>query len=85
MAEVEAAINLFEGPTELIFKALEFLHSLCGQQEADDRLDPANPLAASGPLVASLRILHFTELRGVQTSKSWCSVTNPSKPQGGNQ
>merc|ERR1740121_1443974 len=80
-----AAINLFEGPTDLIFKALEFMYSLCSHQEADDKLDPANPLAASGPLVTSLRILHFTELRGVRTSKSWCSVTNPSKPQGGSQ
>jgi hypothetical protein len=80
-----AAINIFEGPTDLIFKALEFMYSLCGHQEADDKLDPANPLAASGPLVTSLRILHFTELRGVRTSKSWCYVINPSKPQGGNQ
>lgn len=82
-----AALHLLEGPTELIFQALEFLHSLCGSEDkdAEDKLDSANPLAASGPLVTSLRILHFTELRGVRTSNSWCSVTNQSKPQGGNQ
>jgi len=71
-----AAIHLLEGPTELIFKALEFMHTLCGSKDGDDPL-------VSGPLVTNLRILHFTELRGVRASKSWCSVLNSSKPQGG--
>jgi hypothetical protein len=82
-----AALQLLEGPTEMIFKALQFLHTLCqsdsGQDE--DPGSPVSPASATAALVTNLRILHFTELHGVRTSRSWCSVANPSKPQGGNQ
>lgn len=83
-----AGIQLLEGPAELLFKALEFLYSLCGPEngkDAEDKLDAASSVSGASPLITCFRILHFTELHGVRTSKVFCSVTNPTKPQGGNQ
>lgn len=39
--------------------------------------------AQRGPLISSVRVLHFTELHGVRTSTSWCSYVHTGKTQAG--
>lgn len=86
------AVQLLEGPSDEIFKALEFFQSLALEQTpAESAKEKAVAIASpSGApprpaLVAAIRVLHFTELHGVRTSTSWCSHVGSSKIHGGQQ
>lgn len=96
-----AAISLLEGPSELLFKAVEVFHGLTLEVHAAPEV-PSAPAdmkvaaklaakpeaAAQAPtprpaLISAIRVLYFTELHGVRTSKGWCSFANAVKLQGG--
>merc|ERR1712146_592148 len=80
------------GPTELLFKAVELFNTL-----AQEVLPPAasgvgekSPAGAGEKaprpaLITMLRVVYFTELHGVRTSKGWCSYSHAGKLQGGTQ
>eukprot|EP00418_Pyrodinium_bahamense_P003559 CAMPEP_0179016898 /NCGR_PEP_ID=MMETSP0796-20121207/3564_1 /TAXON_ID=73915 /ORGANISM="Pyrodinium bahamense, Strain pbaha01" /LENGTH=292 /DNA_ID=CAMNT_0020712617 /DNA_START=1 /DNA_END=879 /DNA_ORIENTATION=+ len=80
----QSAIHFLEGPTELLFGALEFFHSLAlGAKPAAPGAPPALAAAAARPpLINPLRVLHFTELHGVRTSTSWCACISGGKSHG---
>jgi len=88
----QAAVSFLEGPTELLFKAMEVLHGLTMDVEAgvatplppsDVRVGaPAAPAPVSVArlaLIGAIRVLYFTELHGVRTSVGWCSFASPAK------
>ncbi|CAE8614611.1 unnamed protein product [Polarella glacialis] len=87
----QGAVHLLEGPTELIFKALEFFHSISVEARPPaPEAEPGAPVASpreekSQPkaLVSGVRVLHFTELHGVRSSSTWCSVVHTGKVIGG--
>jgi len=75
-------LHLLEGPTELIFKALELMHTLSAEaKEGED----ATATEKSDALLSGIRILHFTELHGVRVARSWTSMSHPGKAVGGAQ
>jgi len=88
----QAAVSFLEGPTELLFKAMELFHGLTMDVEAgvatplppkDVRVGaPAAPAPvpiARAALIGVIRVLYFTELHGVRTSVGWCSFASPAK------
>lgn len=84
----QAAVQLLEGPTELLFKALTHFNELTGEVKPEAigelRVTAGNPERGNKqPLISGLRVLHLTELHGVRTSRSWCSYSHPGKLQGG--
>lgn len=87
----QVALHLLEGPPEMLFRALEACWNM-GEEKPDAALvgrvgQPSNPEPAIKQVLAStnLRVLHFTELHGVRTSRSWCACIHSSKMQGGAQ
>lgn len=91
----QAAVSFLEGPTELLFKAVELFHGLSLEVQATPAM-PAPPadMAIKTPtrteseapvqtprpaLISALRILYFTELHGVRTSVGWCSFISTAK------
>ena len=82
-----AALHLLEGPTEMIFKALEFFHSLSSevrkapevQVGTTPRVNEKGELPA---LLSGVKILHFTELHAASVVRSWGSMVHPGKPTG---
>jgi len=92
----QTALHFLEGPTELIFKVLDFFHAI-SSEAASQPLSPLisddgvkivtrNESAPSRPaLVSSLKIVHFTELHGIRTSVSWCTFVHPGKLVGATQ
>lgn len=86
----QGAIHFLEGPSELIFKALEFFHSISAEAQTTPEGLAAG--AAKEPekakekvLISTVRVLHFTELHGVRSLNSWCSIVHTGKAIGGNQ
>lgn len=92
------AVQLIEGPTEDVFRGLEFFQSLALEQLGGDGskgkagdADRGNAVAspttgvARPAMIGAVRILHFTELHGVRTSRSWCSYLASGKLHGGTQ
>jgi len=77
-------LHLLEGPTELIFKALELMHSLSAEAK-DDAGSAALRQEEKGDLLSGMRILHFTELHGVRVARSWTSLVHPGRAVGGAQ
>lgn len=89
-----AAVSFLEGPTEVLFKALEFFHGLTLDVVApaaaplpppDVRTAPSSDTTAAAPaprgaLISPVRVLYFTELHGVRTSVGWCSIVSSAKP-----
>lgn len=73
---VQGALHFLEGPTELLFGALQLFQGLA--------VDAQSP-SASQSVISQLRVVHFTELHGVRTSTSWCSYLHTGKLQGGTQ
>lgn len=80
----QAALQLLEGPTELLFQALEFFSRLSAEVIARDSPAPGEP-GAKPALLSGLRVLHFTELHGVPVCRSWCGYVHNSKPLGAAQ
>lgn len=72
----EAGMQLLEGPTDLLFKALEFFNSLSLDIGEDGGRDPRPAL------IGPLRVLHFTELHGVRASVGCCTYNHTGKIQG---
>mmetsp|Transcript_32003 Transcript_32003/g.56598 ORF Transcript_32003/g.56598 Transcript_32003/m.56598 type:complete len:331 (-) Transcript_32003:63-1055(-) len=96
----QAAVHFLEGPTELLFRALELFHSFTQEvlptppvaAAPDGVKRPSNAKEATLPpavprpaLISPVRVLYFTELHGVRTSVSWCSYVHSTKLQGGQQ
>lgn len=73
----QGALHLLEGPTELLYGALELFHRLAAESKL--------PTSARPALIGPLRVLHFTELHGVRASMLWCSYVHGGKLQGGTQ
>mmetsp|Transcript_82971 Transcript_82971/g.268845 ORF Transcript_82971/g.268845 Transcript_82971/m.268845 type:complete len:276 (-) Transcript_82971:78-905(-) len=69
-----SAVHFLEGPTELLFAALEKLQSLAVEVEKPQPGEAARPA-----LIGPVRILHFTEMHGVRASTSWCTHTHTGK------
>jgi len=67
----QAGVQLLEGPTELLHKALECFNSLTVE-------DSSRP-----QLVSGIRVLHFTELHAVRVSVGWSAYSHQSKLVGG--
>eukprot|EP00930_Biecheleria_cincta_P083993 TRINITY_DN73496_c0_g1_i1.p1 TRINITY_DN73496_c0_g1~~TRINITY_DN73496_c0_g1_i1.p1 ORF type:complete len:299 (+),score=64.70 TRINITY_DN73496_c0_g1_i1:80-976(+) len=92
LVSAQTGFHLLEGPTEIVLKALSFFHSisteakslreLAGTVQATPRPDEKGELPA---LLSTVRVLHFTELHGVQVARSWCSLVHPGKSLGGVQ
>eukprot|EP00747_Dinoflagellata_sp_TGD_P163316 gnl/TRDRNA2_/TRDRNA2_181862_c0_seq1.p1 gnl/TRDRNA2_/TRDRNA2_181862_c0~~gnl/TRDRNA2_/TRDRNA2_181862_c0_seq1.p1 ORF type:complete len:329 (+),score=62.43 gnl/TRDRNA2_/TRDRNA2_181862_c0_seq1:57-989(+) len=90
-------VHFLEGPTELLFKTLEFFQGLSQEvvastghgeeasQQASKQATTAAPKEPRPALIGAIRILYFTELHGVQTCAGWCSLAHPGKQQGGAQ
>jgi len=86
-------LHLLEGPTELLFKALEFFHSISAEakklpQDSDGGVQATPRPNEKGELPAmlsKLHILHFTELHGVRVARSWAQISHPGKVIGGTQ
>lgn len=81
------AIHLLEGPTEMIFKALECFHSMSAEvrkvPEVQVGTTPRpNEKGELPALLSAVRVLHFTELHGVSVVRSWCSLAHPGRPTG---
>jgi len=75
----QCALHFLEGPTELLFGALELFHSL------SQEVKPGPGVAASSArtaLINPIRILHFSELHGVRVSTSWCACLSGGKSTG---
>eukprot|EP00933_Yihiella_yeosuensis_P006641 TRINITY_DN111374_c0_g1_i1.p1 TRINITY_DN111374_c0_g1~~TRINITY_DN111374_c0_g1_i1.p1 ORF type:complete len:310 (-),score=74.78 TRINITY_DN111374_c0_g1_i1:169-1098(-) len=97
----QAALQFVEGPTELVFKALEFVNSLSSEARASaaaaaaakEPLSPGAPATGTSPrdiqkdagLIHAVRVLHFTELHGVRAARNWCSVVHNGKVVGSAQ
>lgn len=82
----QVGLHFLEGPTEQIFKVLEFFNSI--STEAEQAVPSAKPLTGKvdvQPMLSSVRVLHFTELHGVRSSRSWCSVVHTGKAIGASQ
>lgn len=95
----QSAVSFLEGPTELLFKAVDFFHGLSQDVQASTvmpspppdmktnapagRNETEAPSAPRQALISAVRVLYFTELHGVRTSVGWCSVNSTAKP--GNQ
>lgn len=73
----QGALQFLEGPTELLFGAVELFQSLT--------IDAQPPAPMRPAMISQLRIIHFTELHGVRSSASWCSYVHGGKLQGGTQ
>lgn len=92
LVSAQIGFHLLEGPTELVMKALGFFHAISTEAkglrelgapvQATPRPDEKGDLPA---LLSSVRVLHFTELHGVQVARSWCSFVHPGKSLGGVQ
>lgn len=67
---MQSACHLLEGPTESLFAALAFFEQL--SQDTPER--PA--------LLTNLKVLHFTEMKGVRCSVGWCSQVQGGKLTG---
>lgn len=81
------ALHLLEGPTELIFKALELFHSLSAEMRKVPEVQVGttprpNEKGELPALLSAVRILHFTELHGVRVLRSWSSMVHPGRPTG---
>lgn len=94
MVAGQTGFHLLEGPTELVLKALSFFHSVSTEAKGIREAAPAGPVQATPrqdekgelpALVSTVRVLHFTELHGVQVARSWCSLVHPGKSLGGVQ
>lgn len=78
----QSAVHFLEGPTEQLFAALHFFHSLSSDAKPAAVGQAAAPSSPRQELIGSVRVLHFTELHGVRVSTSWCSCTPGGKPTG---
>jgi hypothetical protein len=67
----QAGIHFLEGPTQMLYAALAAFHEWAA--------DTPGRQALVGPL----RILYFSELHGVRTSRSWIAYNHSAKPMGG--
>jgi len=95
----QAAVSFLEGPTELLFKAVELFHSLSQEVQpaivmplppADMRTKTQAAETTEAPaappraaLISAVRVLYFTELHGIRASVGWCSFVSPAKAQAG--
>eukprot|EP00928_Gymnodinium_smaydae_P082597 TRINITY_DN65918_c0_g1_i1.p1 TRINITY_DN65918_c0_g1~~TRINITY_DN65918_c0_g1_i1.p1 ORF type:complete len:301 (+),score=64.62 TRINITY_DN65918_c0_g1_i1:63-905(+) len=66
----QAGVHFLEGPTSALFEAFTFFNTLA--QETSER----------AALVSNLKVLHFTEMKGVRCSVGWCSQVQGGKLQG---
>lgn len=82
----QAGIQLLEGPTELLFKAIELFYTLTLEPTEEQGPD-AGKMGKHSPRHAlpltGIRVLYFTEMHGVRASCGWCSYNHASKLQGG--
>lgn len=84
----QVAVQLLEGPTELLFKALLHCNELTGEGKSEigaelrSSAGGAAEKAIKPALISSIRVLYLTELHGVRCSRSWCSCSHPAKLQG---
>eukprot|EP00439_Symbiodinium_sp_Y106_P022913 s28_g2.t2 len=84
------ALHLLEGPSELIFKALGFFHSISTEVRQVESPAPGmtprpNEKGEPPGLVSVVRVLHFTELHAVRVARTWCSMPHPGRATGGAQ
>lgn len=95
----QAAACYLEGPTELLFKAMELVHSLSlevlpvpamplppSDMRTNTSAKPesqAPPPAPRPAFISAVRVLYFTEMHGVRTSAGWCSYVSSTKPSAG--
>jgi len=82
----QAAVHLVEGPSELLFRSLDFFNSL--GPEASHANTPgggAGKAHAARPSVGALRVLYFTELHGLRASRGWFSCPSSMRMQGSQQ
>lgn len=75
--QAQAAIHFLEGPTESLFSALTVFQGMASEVAA------GTGTPARSALIGPLRILYFTELHGVRTSRSWVAHHHMTKPMGG--
>lgn len=83
----QAAVHLLEGPTELLFKALDLLHSF-SMDAAPPVVNPKERVRRGStqvPCIGPVRVLYFTELHAIRVAKSWCTYYHASKAQGASQ
>jgi len=73
----QGALHFLEGPTELLFGAVQLFQSMT--------VDTKPPAPQRSALISQVRIIHFTELHGVRASTSWCAWVHPGKVTGGLQ
>jgi len=78
----QVALQLLEGPTELLFQALDSFAKISSEVVSRDGLAETGTKPA---LISSLRVLHFTELHGVRACRSWCCCVHNSKSLGASQ
>jgi len=95
----QSAVSFLEGPTELLFKAVELFNGLTVEVQAsavmptppddmkvgDPKVAIVPPAAPRPALISALRVLYFTELHGVRTAGDWCAVVSNAKPGGAQQ
>jgi len=84
------ALHLLEGPSELIFKALGFFHSISTEVRQVESPAPGvtprpNEKGEPPGLVSVVRVLHFTELHAVRVARTWCSMPHPGRATGSAQ
>lgn len=72
----QAGVHFLEGPTEALFEALAFFHSLASEGTQFGSRTPRP--AVTGPL----RVLYFTELHCVRCTRVWCVHHSSAKGQG---
>lgn len=74
---IQGALSMLEGPSELLFGAIQLFQGLTTDAQPPAPVRPA--------VISHLRVIHFTELHGVRASVSWCSFAHGGKLTGGTQ